>query len=57
LPSKSIAGDLQQGSLLQLNLPIKLSQPPVGVLHRRGPTMDAYAESLILSLRETAKDP
>ena len=57
LPSKSISGDLQQGSLLQLNLPIQLSQPPVGVLHRRGVTMDEYAESLILSLRETAQEP
>jgi DNA-binding transcriptional LysR family regulator len=57
LPSKSISTDLQQGSLMQLNLPIKLSQPPVGVLHRRGVTMDAYADSLILSLRETAMEP
>ncbi len=57
LPSKSVSSDLQQGSLLQLNLPIKLSQPPVGVLHRRSLTMDAYAESLILSLRETADEP
>jgi DNA-binding transcriptional LysR family regulator len=57
LPSKSISRDLKQGSLLQLSLPIKLTQPPVGVLHRRGPTMDAYAESLILSLRETDKEP
>ncbi|HEY4212089.1 MAG TPA: LysR family transcriptional regulator [Steroidobacteraceae bacterium] len=56
LPSKSISGDLQQGSLLQLDLPIKLSQPPVGVLHRRSLTMDAYADSLILSLRETANE-
>jgi hypothetical protein len=57
LPSKSISGDLKQGSLLQLNLPIKLTQPPVGVLHRRGLTMDTYAESLILSLRETDNEP
>jgi LysR family transcriptional regulator, regulator for genes of the gallate degradation pathway len=57
LPSKSVSGDLQQGSLLQLNLPIKLSQPPVGVLHRRSLTMDAYAESLILALRATADEP
>lgn len=56
LPSNSVSADLKQGSLLQLNLPIKLSQPPVGVLHRRSLTMDAYAESLIFSLRETAKD-
>jgi LysR family pca operon transcriptional activator len=56
LPSNSISSDLQQGALLQLNLPIKLSQPPVGVLHRRSMTMDAYAESLILSLRETANE-
>ena len=56
LPSKSVSSDLQQGSLLQLNLPIKLNQPPVGVLHRRSLTMDAYAESLILSLRETADE-
>ncbi len=38
LPSNSISSDLRQGSLLQLNLPIKLSQPPVGVLHRPGST-------------------
>lgn len=57
LPSKSISSDLQQGSLLQLNLPIKLSQPPVGVLHRRSLTMDTYAESLIVALRETADQP
>jgi len=57
MPSKSIYSDLQEGSLLQLNLPIKLSPPPVGVIHRRSLTMDAYAESLIRSLRETAKEP
>ncbi len=56
LPSKSISSELQEGSLLQLNLPIKLSPPPVGVLHRRSVTMDAYAESLIRSLRETAAE-
>ena len=57
LPSNSISSDLQKGALLQLNLPIKLSQPPVGVLYRRSLTMDTYAESLILSLRETANEP
>jgi len=57
MPTKSVYSDLQEGSLLQLNLPIQLSQPPVGVLHRRGVTMDEYAESLILSLRETAQEP
>ena len=57
LPSKSISSDLERGSLLQLNLPINLSPPPVGVLYRRSVTMDAYSESLILSLRETAKEP
>jgi LysR family pca operon transcriptional activator len=57
LPSKSISSDLQRGSLLQLNLPINLSPPPVGVLYRRSVTMDAYSESLIASLRETAKEP
>jgi hypothetical protein len=57
MPTKSVYSDLQEGSLLQLNLPIKLSPPPVGVLHRRSITMDAYAESLIRSLRETADEP
>jgi DNA-binding transcriptional LysR family regulator len=57
LPSKSISSDLQDGSLVQLNLPIKLTQPPVGVLYRRSLTMDAYADSLIHSLRETANGP
>lgn len=57
LPSKTISSDLQQGSLSQLDLPIRLSQPPVGVLHRPSLTMDTYAESLILSLRETANEP
>jgi DNA-binding transcriptional LysR family regulator len=57
MPTKSVASDLQQGSLLQLNLPIKLNPPPVGVLYRRSVSMDAYTESLILSLRETAEEP
>jgi DNA-binding transcriptional LysR family regulator len=52
LPSKSICSDLAAGTLLQLDLPIRLSPPPVGVLHRRSATMDTYAESLILALRE-----
>ena len=56
MASKSVAADLQQGSLVKLNLPIKLNPPPVGVLHRRSAAMDAYADSLILSLRETAID-
>jgi DNA-binding transcriptional LysR family regulator len=56
MPTKSVSRDLQEGSLLQLNLPIKLTPPPVGVLHRRSLTMDAYAESLIRSLRETADE-
>jgi hypothetical protein len=56
MASKSVAADLQQGSLVKLNLPIKLNPPPVGVLYRRSAAMDAYADSLILSLRETAID-
>ena len=57
LPSKSISHDLREGALVELNLPINLTPPPVGVLYRRSVTMDAYAASLIASLRETANEP
>jgi DNA-binding transcriptional LysR family regulator len=54
LPSKSVYNELEKGSLKQLNVSIPLNPPPVGVLHKHSPAMDAYAEDLIRSLRETA---
>lgn len=53
LPSESLRKDITSGVLTQLNVPIPLNPPPVGVLHKRSPVMDRYAEDLIRALRET----
>lgn len=54
LPSKSLDREIAEGLLVQLNVPIPLNPPPVGVLYKRDPTMDRYAEELVNSLRETS---
>jgi DNA-binding transcriptional LysR family regulator len=54
LPSKSLRKEISEGVLVQLNVPIPLNPPPVGVLHKRSPTMDRYAEELIRALCETS---
>jgi DNA-binding transcriptional LysR family regulator len=54
LPSKSLRKEIKDGVLTELNVQIPLTPPPVGVLHKRSPTMDRYAEELVRSLRETA---
>src|SRR5690606_25422578 len=54
LPSKSLDKELAEGLLVQLNVPIPLNPPPVGVLYKRDPTMDRYAEELVNSLRATS---
>ena len=40
--------------LVELDVPIPLTPPPVGVLHKRSPTMDPYAQELIRALQETS---
>lgn len=55
LPSKSLARDMEAGTLTELNVPIPLNPPPVGVLHRRDPAMDRYASGLIEALRSTTR--
>lgn len=54
LPSRSVHAELGKGVLRQLNVPIPLNPPPVGVLHKPSPAMDPYAQDLIRSLRETS---
>jgi DNA-binding transcriptional LysR family regulator len=54
LPSKSLRKEIEDGVLVELDIPIPLTPPPVGVLHNRSPTMDAYAEELVRALRETS---
>jgi DNA-binding transcriptional LysR family regulator len=54
LPSKSLRKEIKDGVLIELDVRIPLTPPPVGVLHKRSPTMDRYAEELVRSLRETA---
>lgn len=53
LPSKSLRKDIRDGVLAQLNVPIPLNPPPVGVLHKSDPTMERYAEDLIRALRDS----
>lgn len=53
LPSKSLQRDINEGTLVQLNVPIPLSPPPVGVLHKRGAAMDRHADALISAMRDT----
>jgi DNA-binding transcriptional LysR family regulator len=53
LPSKSLQRDINEGTLTQLNVPIPLAPPPVGVLHKRGPAMDQHADALILAMQAT----
>jgi DNA-binding transcriptional LysR family regulator len=54
LPAKSLRKEIADGILVQLNVPIPLNPPPVGVSYKRSPTMDRYAEELIRALRDTA---
>jgi len=54
LPSKSLRKEISEGVLVQLNVPIPLNPPPVGVLHKRNPTMDRYAAELVRALCETS---
>jgi hypothetical protein len=54
LPSKSLQRDIEAGTLTELNVPIPLNPPPVGVLHRRDPAVDRYAEGLIRALQTTS---
>jgi DNA-binding transcriptional LysR family regulator len=54
LPSKSLQRDIAAGTLTELNVPIPLNPPPVGVLHRRDPAVDRYAEGLIRALQTTS---
>jgi DNA-binding transcriptional LysR family regulator len=54
LPSKSLRKEIADGVLVELNVKIPLSPPPVGVLHKRSPIMDRYAEDLIRALQETS---
>lgn len=53
LPSKSLQRDINEGTLTQLNVPIPLAPPPVGVLHKRSPAMDQHADALILAMQAT----
>jgi DNA-binding transcriptional LysR family regulator len=55
LPSKSLRREIHEGVLSQLNVPIPLNPPPVGVLHKRDPTFERYAEDLILALRDSVE--
>lgn len=52
LPAESLRKDLQDGVLTELNVPIPLRPPPVGVLHKRDPTVQRYAEDFVQALRE-----
>jgi DNA-binding transcriptional LysR family regulator len=52
LPSMSLRDDLEKGSLIQLNVPIPLNPPPVGVLHKRDPLMERYCDELVRALQE-----
>lgn len=54
LPSKSLRRDIAAGTLIELEVPILLNPPPVGVLHKRGPAMDRYAAGLIQALQSTS---
>jgi DNA-binding transcriptional LysR family regulator len=54
LPSRSLREDIDNGTLAMLNVPIPLTPPPVGVLHKRDPVMDRHADDLVRALRESA---
>lgn len=51
LPSESLREDITNGRLTQLNVAIPLKPPPIGVLHKRNPVMDPYADDLLRALR------
>jgi DNA-binding transcriptional LysR family regulator len=55
LPAHSLRGDINAGRLAELAVPIPLQPPPVGVMHKRDPAMERYADELTRALRESAR--
>jgi DNA-binding transcriptional LysR family regulator len=55
LPSQSLRSDIDAGRLAELAVPIPLQPPPVGVMHKRDPALERYADELTKALRESAR--